>query len=129
MAKTNGLKSKKVLLVEDDLAVVRALEKKLKQAGFLVLLAPDGAKGLRLALLEHPDVVLLDIIMPRMDGVTMLKKLRQNSWGKKVPVIILTNLTNPDTEIEAVGAKISGYLVKTDWKIEDVINIIKKVVK
>ena len=94
-----------------------------------VLQAGDGVEGLSVASMHHPDIILLDILMPRMDGLTMMKKLRvQDAWGKKVPIILLTNLS-PDEEkvMERVTKdEPAYYLVKTDWKISDVIEKIKE---
>ena len=113
-----------ILIVEDEIPELNTLRDKLTREGFAILEAKNGEEGLEVALREHPDLILLDIIMPVMDGMTMLKKLRsKNEWGKTVPVIILTNLTSADgqrnqdvTEFEP-----AYYLVKTDWKIEDVV--------
>ena len=113
-----------ILIVEDDLPALSALVEKFSHEGFSVLEAKNGEEGLESALKNHPDMILLDIVMPRMDGMTMLKKLREDGeWSKHVPVIILTNLTSADegrtrdiTELEP-----AYYLVKSDWKIEDVV--------
>src|ERR1700690_647717 len=115
--------TKKILIVEDDLPELNALVEKLTHEGFKVLQAHDGLEGLAVAAREHPDLILLDIIMPKMDGLTMIKKLRaQSVWGKHVPIILLTNLS-PDEE--KINASISDdapayYLVKTNWSIGDV---------
>ena len=119
-------KSKKytILVVEDEASLLMALVEKFSHEGFSVLEAKNGEEGLESALKNHPDMILLDIIMPRMDGITMLKKLRQtNEWGKHVPVIILTNLSSADESRihDMVQTEPAYYLVKTDWKIEDVV--------
>lgn len=87
---------KKILAVEDDPSVRQALTNKLTREGFTVHEAKNGIEGLSAAQKFHPDLILLDILMPRMDGLTMMKKLRATSeWGKKVPIILLTNV-GPD---------------------------------
>ncbi len=120
-----GTESKKtILVVEDDASELKALVDKFTREGFSVLQAKNGEEGLESALKNHPDLILLDIVMPKMDGMTMLKKLREtDEWGKTVPVIILTNLTSADegrnrdiTELEP-----AYYLVKTDWKIDELV--------
>jgi DNA-binding response OmpR family regulator len=111
---------KKVLIVEDESTIIKALSSKLESDNLSVLLAVDGEEGLSKALSEHPDLILLDLIMPKMDGLTMLAKLREDKWGKQVPVIILTNLTDAKTETEAMKKGVHEYLIKTDWTIEDV---------
>ena len=118
--------AKKVLVVEDETPLRDALESKFELDGFSVTVAQDGEEGLKLALKNHPDMILLDIIMPKMDGLTMLKQLRENAWGKTVKVIIITNLASWDETHKAVNYNIHEYLVKSDWKIEDVVKMVKK---
>lgn len=115
---------KKILVVEDETPLRNALCDKLTREGFAVLKAKNGKEGLEVALHGQPDLILLDIIMPVMDGLTMLKKLRsENEWGKTIPVIILTNLSSDNDQRmrDITETEPSYYLVKTDWKIEDVI--------
>ena len=123
--------NKTILIVEDHAPVRIALVEKLQHDGMKALEAKDGEEGLAIALKEKPDLILLDIIMPRMSGMTMLDELRKSGdWGKSVPVIILTNL-NPDDKImrEVVETEPVFYLVKADWKIEDVISKVKEVLE
>ena len=82
----------KILLVEDDSFLSGMYDTKLKLEGFDVVLAEDGAKGLELAVSQNPDIILLDIILPKMDGFTALKHLKDNTETKKIPVILMTNL-------------------------------------
>ena len=79
-----------------------------------------------MAMQHHPDLILLDIIMPVMDGMTMLKKLRADEWGKKAEVIILTNLGDNEKVAEAMSQGSFDYLVKSDWNIADVAELVKK---
>jgi DNA-binding response OmpR family regulator len=120
------LKQNKILIVEDESSLLRVLEKKLTSEGYNVVTGKDGEQGLSVALKEHPDLILLDIIMPKMDGVTVLEKLREDDWGKNVPVIMLTNLTDSEKVFKAKDGDVREYLVKTDWKLEDVVGVIKK---
>ncbi len=123
--------TKTILVIEDHAPVRMALVEKLQHEGMKALEAKDGEEGLVIALQEKPDLILLDIIMPRMSGMTMLDELRKSGdWGKAVPVIILTNL-NPDDKImrEVVETEPVFYLVKADWKIEDVISKVKEVLE
>lgn len=116
-------------VVEDDASLLKVLVDKLKREGFEVLEAQDGKKGLDIALRERPDLILLDIVMPVMDGWTMLRKLREeNPWGKNVPVIVLTNLTSDDDVQLANIVKLepSYFLVKSDWKIEDLVTKVRE---
>ena len=69
----------------------------------------------------HPDMILLDIIMPKMDGMSMLRKLREDNWGKTAKVILLTNLSSPEAVTEAIQHNVYDYLVKTNWKLESIV--------
>lgn len=112
---------KTILVIEDEVSMRDALKDKLAREGFSTLEARNGQEGLAIALKEHPDMILLDIIMPVMDGMTMLKKLREDSWGKNAKVILLTNLRSNEKTVEAIELGSYNYLVKTDWRIEDVV--------
>lgn len=123
-------KTKKILITEDETLLRNALSEKLRLEGFEVLTAENGQKGLELALSEHPDLILLDIIMPVMDGLTMLKQLRQDPWGKTAAVILLTNLAaNDDVMPDLIEQQPAFYLVKTDWTLDKVVDKIKETLK
>jgi DNA-binding response OmpR family regulator len=113
-----------ILIVEDDQSLLRGVVDKFLREGFVVFFATNGMEGLASALLNHPDIILLDIVMPHMDGLTMLEKLRaENEWGNKVSVIFLTNL-GPDSDkmIEHISAhEPAFYLVKSDLLLNDVV--------
>lgn len=119
---------KTILVVEDESHLLSALVDNFTREGFSVVQAKNGEEGLAVALKEHPDLILLDIVMPVMDGMTMLKKLREtDEWGKQVPVILLTNLTSDHegrmrdiTDLEP-----AYYLVKTDWEMTDVVDKVR----
>jgi len=117
---------KKVLIVEDEKPLREILKDKFKVSGFLTFGAKDGKEGLSIALKEHPDIILLDIIMPIMDGMTVLKKLREDPKGKNIPVILLTNLADDQKVAEATEEGVYGYLVKSDWKIADVVKMVEE---
>ena len=119
----------KILVVEDDETLRKILKDKLTQEGFTLLTAKDGEEGLEAALKSKPDLILLDVIMPKMDGVDMLKKLREDSFGNKVPVLLLTNDGDPEHIKETLKANATDYLVKSDWKLEDIVNIIKETLR
>lgn len=124
--KSEKYDKKTILLVEDDEQTIRVLAKKLEQENFFVLLAKNGEEGMETCLNNHPDLIILDIIMPKMDGVEMLKRLRQDKWGKTARVIVLTNLIDPEKEVEISKQKVRDLLIKTEWSIDDIIDKIKK---
>ena len=119
-----------VLVVEDEPLMLKALCAKLKLEGFPVLEAKDGEEGLNSALVNHPDIILLDLHMPKMDGMTMMHKLRTDGWGKNVPIIILTNYDTKDQNLlEVITDQPSYYLMKADTPIEDVLVKIREVLE
>lgn len=122
--------SKKIVLItEDEPAMLNILTDKLHESGFETLQARNGEEGLHLALEHHPDLILLDILMPKVDGMTMMKTLREDSWGKTVPIIMLTNVS-ADTD-EALQAIVKNqpayYLVKSNNTLEEVVEKVKEI--
>jgi DNA-binding response OmpR family regulator len=125
----NGKKLLVIEAVEDDTVLRDVLHDKLVLEGFKVVEATDGEEGLAIAMSERPDLILLDILMPKMDGITMMKKLREaNDWGKQVPIILLTNLSADDEKINKAITENEPayYLVKSNWKISDLIEKIRE---
>jgi len=116
----------KILIVEDEEPLLNALTDKFSREGMEVITAKNGQEGLDVALAKKPDLILLDVIMPKMDGITMLEKLREDKWGENVEVILLTNLTDADKVSEAVEKGVRDYLIKSDWKLEDVVKKVKE---
>lgn len=114
-------KNQKILIVEDEAVLRSALRDKLTSNNLIVLEAEDGEEGLKLALSEHPDLILLDLLMPKMDGISMLKRLRQDKWGKGVKVIILTNLGESEPIAATVELGASEYIVKSNWQLGDIL--------
>ncbi len=120
-------KEGKILIIEDEVSLLNILTDKLTREGFLVVQAKNGEEGLEVALREHPDLMLLDIIMPKMDGIAMLKELQQDEWGKNAKVIIFSNLSENEKIDKALGSGSYEYLIKADWKIGDVVTKIRKI--
>ena len=118
---------KKILIIEDELPMLKALSDKFSREGFSVLEAKNGEEGLEAALETKPDLIILDLFMPVMDGKAMMEKLRRDEWGKKVPIIILTNL-NPDDETlnEILASGPAYYFIKSKWKLEDLTKKVKE---
>jgi DNA-binding response OmpR family regulator len=119
----------KILLVEDDSFLLGMYATKFELEGFKVLTAEDGEKAVRLVMKELPDVILLDIILPKLNGFEVLKQLKQEATTSKIPVILLTNLGQKD-EIEQgwkMGAE--DYLIKAHFMPSEVVEKIKKVLE
>jgi DNA-binding response OmpR family regulator len=121
------LLNKRVLIAEDESVMLNALTDKFKREGCIVTGAENGEIALELAIKEKPDVILLDILMPKMDGMTVLNKIRKGStWGKNVPIIILTNFPADEKVMQGVVEnQPSYYLIKTDWKLYEVVEKMK----
>jgi two-component system response regulator VicR len=117
---------KTILIVEDEEPMQLALKDILTSEGFSCLEAKNGLEGLDMALEKHPDLILLDILMPKMNGIRMLKILRTNDWGKKAKVIILTNYDEREDVAAALENEVYDYFVKTDIKITEVVQKIKE---
>lgn len=118
---------KKVLVVDDDKNLVTVLLDKLDISGFEAQATKNGEEGLAKALDWHPDVILMDVVMPKMDGWQMLKKLREDNWGKTARVIMLTVLENPDNVAKAMEEGTFDYITKTDWSLDDVVKKIEAI--
>lgn len=125
--------NKKILLiVEDEEILVKILSEKLISEGFQIICAKDGNEGLKIALEKHPDLILLDLLMPNCDGITMLKELRNDAWGSRASVIVLTNVA---TQGKIMGIEKDSssdmftFLVKTDWSLDNLLVKIKERLK
>ena len=118
-----------ILIIEDEKSLRGALVDILRLKDFAPIEARIGKEGLRMALSKHPQLILLDLIMPEMDGMTTLKKIREDSWGKDVPIIILTNLsaTNDQAVTDALTHTSTYFLIKSDWKLRDIVNKIEEI--
>jgi DNA-binding response OmpR family regulator len=120
-----------IAVIEDEEVMSKSLVGELEDAGFAVITAADGEQGLRLTLGQQPDLILLDIVMPKMDGMTMMKKLRESGdYGKHVPIILLTNLNADDKIIGGVTQnEPSYYLVKSVYAVADVVERVRRALK
>lgn len=123
---------KRILIVEDDQVLSKALSLGLAENGFDILTALNGEDGLELAKSARPDLILLDLVMPKMGGIEMLTELRKDDWGKNADVIILTAVKEMDKVAEVLALHpeniIPGgfeYLIKTDWDLGDIVQKIK----
>lgn len=121
-------KKVKILLIEDDPFLSSMYSTKFEMENFDVASAEDGAKGLSLALSDRPDIILLDILMPKMNGFEVLEKLRANKETKDVPVILLTNLNQRDDIEKGMALGAADYLIKAHFMPSEVVDKIKKTI-
>ena len=117
---------KKILFVEDESALQKTFGDILKQEGYEMISALDGEIGLRLAKENRPNLILLDLILPKIHGFDVLKKLKEDSDTKEIPVIVLTNLEGLEDVEKALELGATTYLVKTQYSLEEVVQKIKK---
>ncbi len=118
----------KVLIIEDDPILLNMYATKLELEDFLVLMAENGEKGLGLAKKEKPDIILLDIILPKMDGFEVLEKFKADKTTQSIPVILLTNLNQSEEVRRGLALGAEDYLIKAYFMPSEVINKIKKVI-
>ncbi len=116
---------KKILIIEDEAPLRMALEEKFGNEGFDVVTADNGEDGLMLAQEQMPDLILLDIILPKMNGFDVLNHLSKNDTTKEIDVIVLTNLSETGKVGDVVRKGVSEYLVKADWTLEELLEKVK----
>ncbi|OGZ18997.1 MAG: hypothetical protein A2175_01570 [Candidatus Nealsonbacteria bacterium RBG_13_42_11] len=118
--------AKKILLIEDEEIMLNLLQRKLTQEGYEIFVARNGEEGLEVMRKEMPDLVLLDIIMPKMGGFEVMEKMVSDNVLKKIPVIVISNSGQP-VEIDKaqkLGAK--DWLIKTEFDPREVVEKVKK---
>lgn len=116
---------KEVLIVEDDPTLLHSLLDAFAEE-FDVRSAGNGEEALKSIEEKMPDIVLLDIILPKMDGITVLKKIRENPTYAALPVMMLTNKEDMETVGESVAEGVQDFLVKHEWKLSDIIKRVKE---
>ena len=117
---------KKILLIEDEELMIDLLQRKLTKEGYEILVARDGEEGLKVMREVRPDLILLDIIMPKMGGFEVMEEMGKNKELKKIPVIVISNSGQPVEldKAQKLGAK--DWLIKTEFDPQEVVD---KVVK
>lgn len=116
---------KRVLIVEDDRFLRRACQARLEQQGYTILTAQDGEEAIRIARTNVPDLILLDLLMPKMNGLDVLRILRAEESTRAVPVLVLSNSSRQE-DVETIRALgISGYFVKANLSLQDLSTQVK----
>jgi len=121
--------TKKVLLVEDDQMIVDMYKLRLEEDGFTVIITDKGSEALEIAGKEKPDIILLDIILPEIDGFAILRSLKAESSTKDIPVLLLTNLSQETDQQKGIQLGAAGYFVKAQHTPADIMNEIKNILK
>ena len=119
--------AKKILIIEDDLVLQKALAEYLSSEGFDTKTASDGEIGLKMSLSEKPDLILLDIILPKKNGHEVLQAVKENEKTKHIPVVLLTNLDSISDVEKALELGATTYLVKADYKLEEITAKVKDI--
>ncbi len=122
-------KKVKIVLVEDDPFLANMYVSKLEASDFTIMHEEDGRKGFDLIMKEKPDLILLDILLPGVDGFEVLKKLKKDVKLKEIPVILLTNLGQKNDVEKGLDLGADDYLIKAHFTPSEVIAKIKKVIK
>ena len=117
---------KKILFIEDESALQKTFGEILSQEGYEVIPALDGQTGLEMAKTKKPDLILLDLILPKVHGFDVLKQLKEDPETKEIPIIVLTNLEGIGDVDKAIELGATTYLVKAQYSLEEVVEKIKK---
>lgn len=124
--------TKKILIVDDDKIFSKILRDGLTAGGqgkYEVIAAFDGEEGFATAEREKPDLIMLDLVMPKLNGMECLKKIRGEEWGKFIPVIVETQLSDMESMGEGVALGVRGYLVKADYSLDDILHQVEDILK
>ncbi|MDB5175180.1 MAG: hypothetical protein JWM81_38 [Candidatus Saccharibacteria bacterium] len=125
--KPNGTAPQKILIVEDDYSLAELYRIKMEIMGYTPLSAYDGAHALELIEKEQPDLVLLDLMIPKISGDQVLKAMRISDWGKATKVLVISNIDESDAPEGLRSLGIEGYALKANLSHDDLENIIKAI--
>lgn len=109
---------KSILIAEDDPMMRQVLVQRLELEGYKVYAAADGDQALKFALQHHPDLIILDILMPKMNGQEVLQALRKEPWGKNAKIFMFTNMSSQEQIAKAAEYGVTDYFVKSDWSLD-----------
>ncbi|MDO8569706.1 MAG: response regulator [bacterium] len=118
---------KKILIIDDDATFQKAMSAKLELLTYQVITASDGEEGLTKAVSEKPDLILLDIKMPKLDGIGFLKKLRASEKVPNIPILITSNLSTIDKISEGVSLGVKGYIIKSNESLDTIIKEVETI--
>ena len=120
---------KKIAIIEDDQSILEMYKIKFEHSGYQVFTATNGNDGLTILKGAQIDIILLDIMMPQMDGTTMLSELRKTPWGKKIPVIIMTNISKDEMPNALKNLEVSDYVIKASTTPQLVVYKVELIIK
>ena len=120
---------KQILFIEDESALQKTVGEVLRQEGFEVLPALNGEIGIRLAKEKKPDLIIVDLVLPKRNGFEVIEDLKEDEGTKDIPIIVLTNLEDLKGIQRAIDLGATTYLVKSNYRLEEVVEKIKGVLK
>jgi CheY-like chemotaxis protein len=115
-----------ILVVDDEKITARTMTMALEAVGYQTISAESGAAGLEAAFANHPGLIILDYNMPDMNGVAALRKLRDDAWGKQVPVIIASNVYDVDIINSIIELNVQDYVLKVDVNLDEIVKLVGK---
>ncbi len=118
--------TKKILLIEDEKILSEMYVEKLTEAGFKVISAKEAKEGLKLTKKEKPDLIILDILLPRENGIVFLTRLREDPAVSLIPVLVFSNFDDPETKRKAFQLGAKDYLIKTNYTPKEIVDTIKR---
>ena len=116
---------KRILIVEDDIQISKVYEIQLQREGFSTMIARNGEEAIELFSAQKPDLIILDLMIPKRDGFSVLKEIRENSKNSTIPILIISNLGQNDDKKRAMDLGATEYLIKIDHPIQEIINKVK----
>ncbi|MFA5021189.1 MAG: response regulator [Patescibacteria group bacterium] len=119
----------KILLVEDDSMIVEMYKLRFEEEGFETIVTDKGSEAIEIAKRDQPDLILLDVILPEIDGFSILREIKSEMTTKKIPVLLLTNLSQESDQQKGTELGADGYFIKAQHTPADLMNEIKKVLK
>jgi len=117
---------KKILIIEDEKILSDMYVEKLSREGFKIVSATTSSEGLRLAKKEKPDLILLDILLPKENGISFLEKLRKNPEIANIKVLVFSNYDDPETKRKAKKLGVENYLIKTNYTPKEMVERVRK---
>ena len=124
--------AKKILIIDDDRIFSKILRDGLVAGGngkYEIVNAFDGEEGFEVAMREKPDLIMLDMIMPKVSGIDFLRKYRQEEAGKETPVIVETQLSDLEKMSEGVELGVRGYIIKSDYSLDTILRQVEDILK
>lgn len=122
-------KKKYILIIEDERKLAFALETQLAKEGFDIKIAWNGEEGMDDIIKQKPDIILLDLILPKLSGMDILRNIRKSENLKDLPVLIITNLVDDAVSLEADKLGVIDYLIKSNMSLSSIVELVKKYFK